>query len=51
MIRMKKKRRHFVDILRTARGFWKYCKKGGGGGFLALESRIICSSKLAFKQK
>ena len=29
----------------TARGFWKYCKKGGGGGFLALESQIICSSK------
>ena len=32
-------------ILRTARGFWKYCKKGGGGGFLALKSHIICSSK------
>ena len=32
-------------ILRTARGFWKYCKKGGGGGLLALKSHIICSSK------
>ena len=32
-------------ILTTARRFWKYCKKGGGGGFLALKSRIICSSE------
>ena len=33
-------------ILRTATGFWKYCKKkGGGGGFLALKSHIICSFK------
>ena len=34
-----------TDILRTARGFWKYCKKGGGGGLLALKIHIICSSK------
>ena len=33
----------FWYILRTARGFWKYCKKGGG--LLALKSHIICSSK------
>ena len=32
-------------ILRTARGFWKYCKKGGGGGFLALKSHTIYSTK------
>ena len=37
--------RHFFHILRTARGFWKYCKKRGGGRFLALKSHIICSSK------
>ena len=35
----------FLYILRTARGFWKYCKKRGGGGCLALKSHIICSSK------
>ena len=34
-----------THILRTARGFWRYCKKGGGDGFLALKSHIICSSK------
>ena len=35
----------FFLYLRTARGFLKYCKKGGGGGFLAFKSHIICASK------
>ena len=36
---------HNSHILRTARRFWKYCKKKGWGGCLALESHVICSSK------
>ena len=38
-------RTRLVYILRTARGFWKYCKKRGRGGFLALKSHISFSSK------
>ena len=33
-----------LHILRTARGFWKHCKKGVGW-ILALESHTFCSSK------
>ena len=29
------------DTLRTS-SFWKGGKKGGGGGYLALESHLIC---------
>ena len=43
-----------VYILRTARSFWKDCKKkkkkrvGGGGGYFALESHPMCSSIISY---